>query len=500
MKVRSYTALLGLAVAFVAGACGGTPGSSTSGSTPAESTATAAPATSEASTAAATEATTTAAETAPAAESAATEAAPAVQKDGFESLGPIEMKVWTYDNQKPGLQNVIEELTANFMKKYPNVKMTLEFKDFNSLVSTVNRALASGKGPDITEGNQGYQIDAAQVKAKLIIPLDKYVEAYGWDKWWGEDTWQIFRWTEDGKTFGQGPKWGIAQTGQNVIMFVNKKKLTDLGYDAAKIPATFEEFDAFLADLKTKLPKDDPPFMFGNKEGYGTIHFIGGLQGAYGDAQPLRDWIYHVPGSTFETEQNIKALGKLAEWNKNGYFNKDFNALGYDQAAADFAKGKGVMFVGGNWETAIIKAGLGESATAINMPPGPSGKHVGVGATSGPWHISSKTKYPDVAAAWLDYIHDSDEAKALMFKYLQIPAVSDATPPAGDQFLADVTAAWQQVVADQGLTLYADWASPSMYETLAKNYQEVMAGKTTPEAAAKAIQADWAKFHAELQG
>ena len=38
-----------------------------------------------------------------------------------------------------------------------------------------------------------------------------------------------------------------------------------------------------------------------------------------------------------------------------------------------------------------------------------------------------------------------------------------------------------------------------MYDTLAKHFQEVMAGKTSPADAAKAIQADWAKFDAELQ-
>ena len=131
-----------------------------------------------------------------------------------------------------------------------------------------------------------------------------------------------------------------------------------------------------------------------------------------------------MPGSTFETPQNIQALTKLAEWGKNGYFNKDYNAVGYDQAAAEFAKGKGLFFVGGNWETAIIKKGLGADAGMINMPPGDSGKHVGVGATSGPWHISAKTKYPDVAAAWLNYIHSSPEAVDMMYKALQIPAIA----------------------------------------------------------------------------
>ena len=57
-----------------------------------------------------------------------------------------------------------------------------------------------------------------------------------------------------------------------------------------------------------KLPKNEPVIEFGNKEGYGTIHFFGGIQGAYGSAQPMRDWIYHVPGSTLRHAENIQAL------------------------------------------------------------------------------------------------------------------------------------------------------------------------------------------------
>jgi hypothetical protein len=38
-----------------------------------------------------------------------------------------------------------------------------------------------------------------------------------------------------------------------------------------------------------------------------------------------------------------------------------------------------------------------------------------------------------------------------------------------------------------------------MYNTLAKNFQEVMAGKTSPTAAMAAIQQDWSKFDAQLK-
>jgi raffinose/stachyose/melibiose transport system substrate-binding protein len=457
-----------VAVALTAAACGGTPGTSTTASTPT-----------------------------PATDTTSTAPVSGVKTDGFETLGPIELNVWSYDNQKPGLQNVIEDMTKNFEAKYPNVKINLKFLAFNDLVSTVNRALASDNGPDITEGNQGYQTDAVEVKAGLIIPLDPYVQAYGWDKWWGPDTWQIFQWTPDGKTFGQGPIWGIAQTGQNVVLYANTDKLAAAGIDLASL-TTFDQFDAALKTLKAKSP-NDPPIEFGNKEGYGTIHFLGGLQGAYGDAKPLRDWIYHAPGATYETDQNKQALTKLAEWSKGGIFNSDFNAIGYDDAAKAFAKGKGAFLYEGNWETAIVKAGLGDKAAVINMPPGASGKHVGIGATSGPWHISAKTKYPDVAAAWLNYIHSSPEAEASMFSFQQIPSVAGATAPTTDPFLGQVTTAWQQVVSDGGLALYTDWASPSMYDTLSKQYQLVMAGKVQPDAALKTIQADWTKFDGTLK-
>ena len=120
---------------------------------------------------------------------------------------------------------MLQQLSRDFEKSHPGVKINLVFKDFNSLVGTVPRALASGSGPDVTEGNQGYQTDAQLVKAKLILPLDKYVKKYRWDRLYAPSTWGMFRWTPDGKSFGKGPVWGIAQTGQNVVAFYNKQKL-----------------------------------------------------------------------------------------------------------------------------------------------------------------------------------------------------------------------------------------------------------------------------------
>ncbi len=192
----------------------------------------------------------------------------------------ITLTMWSYDNQDPGLQPVLQQLSKNFEKSHPGVKINIVFKDFNSLVGTVPRALASGSGPDVTEGNQGYQTDAQLVKAKLIIPLTKYVKKYRWDKLYAPSTWGMFRWTPDGKSFGKGPVWGIAQTGQNVVAFINKKKLVAAGINPNKMPTTFAAWEKMLAQLRAKLPADEPVIMAGNKEGYGFIHMFGGIWGA----------------------------------------------------------------------------------------------------------------------------------------------------------------------------------------------------------------------------
>ena len=63
------------------------------------------------------------------------------------------LTMWSYDNQDPGLEPVLKQLSKEFEQSHPGVKINLVFKDFNSLVGTVPRALASGSGPDVTEGN-----------------------------------------------------------------------------------------------------------------------------------------------------------------------------------------------------------------------------------------------------------------------------------------------------------------------------------------------------------
>jgi raffinose/stachyose/melibiose transport system substrate-binding protein len=425
-------------------------------------------------------------------------AASDVKTDGFDSLGPVTLRVISGEGSG-GPREALRNLTKQFEQQYPNVTVDLSFRDTASWFKQAKLVAASDNPPDVFAGNQGYQVDGELVKAGLIKPLDEYAKAYGWDKSYTPETLQQFMWTEDGQKFGEGKLWGVAQTGQSTGVFANMAKLREAGVDPASLK-TFDDFDAALAKLRATLPKDEPVIALGNKDQFGALHLWGMIQGAYTPAQDMRDWIFHKDGATFDTAGNLTSLKKLVEWAQKGYLGPgdSFNARNDPEAAAAFGKGEGAFMLGGNWNASIAKDGLGKDAAFFDMPPGDSGKAVAIGSASLPMHISAKTKNPDLAAAYLDAITGPSAAPALVDTQ-QVPAATDATAQPGDPLGKEVMQGWQKLVEDGGLTLFPDWSSPTMLQTMGQTFQEMLAGRMSPEEVIKRTQADWDEYHSELE-
>ena len=422
-----------------------------------------------------------------------------VKTEGFEDLGDVTLKVVSSEGSG-GPRDAIKELTSQFEAKYPNVTVDVQFRDFASWIKQARLAAAGDDPPDVFAGNQGYQLDGELVKAGLILPLDKYAEAYGWTDSFTPETLQQFSWTEDGSTFGEGNVYGVAQTGQSVGVFANKAKLDAAGVDPESLE-TFDDFQEALATLRESLPADEPVIALGNKDQYGAIHLWGGIQGAYTPAQDVRDWIFHADGATFDTEGNLQSLQVLKEWADNGYLGKgdSFNARNDSEAAAAFGKGEGAMMIGGNWNAATARDGLAEDAIFFNMPPGESGDAVAIGSASVPMHISSKAENPDLAAAYIDFITGPDAGQALV-DTAQVPAATDTDATPSDPLGEDVKAGWDGLVESGGLTLYPDWSSPTMLQTMGQTFQEMLEGRIPPEEVVSRTQEDWEEYHAELTG
>jgi raffinose/stachyose/melibiose transport system substrate-binding protein len=416
----------------------------------------------------------------------------------FAHYGNITLNVWSADNQDPGPEPVIKALAKSFQKRYPNVTVKLKFYGLTDYLKIIQLALNSGNAPDVAEGNQGFATDSLLVKAKLIRPLDQYVKQYHWNKYFPPGAIAQFKWTADGDTYGKGNVYGVAQFGQSTGIFYNKVALKKYGFNPNKMPTTFAGFEKLLAGLRAKVPASQPVAVIGNKSGYESMHSYGLVQGIFVPAVAVRNWIFHAPGAKYDMPANVKALGIYQQWFKKGYFGNDYNAVDENEAAAAFAKGKGVFYLGGNWQAQVIYAGLKNNVGFMNMPPGSSGKYVAVGATSLPWHVSAKTKYPDVGAAFINWLIASPGSAKLMYSQNQIPAILGAPAPPNNPYLASIAKGWQQLVRDNGLTLFPDWSTPSMFQFLGAQLQELMAGKTSPQSMAKAVQGNWDQFDKQI--
>lgn len=422
-----------------------------------------------------------------------------VKTDGFGDLGPATLTVVSGEGSG-GPRDAIKELTKQFEAKYPNVTVKVSFRDTASWFKQAKLVAAGDSPPDVFAGNQGYQVDGELVKAGLILPLDEYAKAYGWNESYTPETLQQFKWSKDGKTFGEGTLWGVAQSGQSTGVFANLAKLREAGVDPESLK-TFGDFDAALAKLRDTLPADEPVIALGNKDQYGAIHLWGMVQGAYTPAQDMRDWIFHADGATFDKPGNLKSLEKIKEWADKGYLGKgdSFNSRNDAEAAAAFGNGEGALMLGGNWNASIAKDGLGDDAGFFDMPPGESGKAVAIGSASLPMHISAKSKQPDLAAAYLDFITGPTAGQALVDTQ-QVPAATNGNAEPGDPLGKQVKAGWDTLVEDGGLTLYPDWSSPTMLQTMGQTFQEMLAGRMSPQDVIEKTQSDWDEYHQELEG
>src|SRR5688572_10347062 len=108
--------------------------------------------------------------------------------------------------------------------------------------------------------------------------------------------------------------------------------------------------------------------------------------------------------------------------------------------------------IGGNWNAATARDGLGEDAVFFNMPPGESGDAVAIGSASVPMHISAKAENPDLAAAYIYFITGPDAGQALV-DTAQVPAATDTTASPSDPLGEDVKAGWDGLVESGGLSL-----------------------------------------------
>src|SRR5262245_30046762 len=103
------------------------------------------------------------------------------------------------DQEVRGGQNsTMVALNKAFQKKYPNIKINRVAKSFTDLQKTLKLAASGPNPPDVVEANNGYSAMGPLVSAKLLLPLNKYANKYGWAKRYSLGVLRVNKFTADG--------------------------------------------------------------------------------------------------------------------------------------------------------------------------------------------------------------------------------------------------------------------------------------------------------------
>ena len=389
-------------------------------------------------------------------------------------LGDITLKMWADQAEEPLMESVVPA----FEEEYPNVTVDITYKSFDDLLATTVNAAASASPPDVFQGNIGYAVDGALVKANLVRSLDDVADVYGWTTGTGASTLGPAMWNEDGTTFGEGTLYGMSPISEVQGIYYNTAKLAALGITPPTTIADLED------DLEIAAAAGEQPIMLGNSDQYAGTHIFSDIAATTQDPEDIAAWIGGKPGSTFVTDGNEQAAETMTDWAEAGYFGAGYDGLSNGDAIAKFAGGDGVFFVGGSWNGATLTDGdFGFASLASG----------GVGATASPWHISSKSENAVAGIAFLAALHTPEVGQEILDGG-RLPVITDGvtgTSPLQTQTLDGLKA----TIAAGTQVGYYDWTATDMLTVMGGALQEVMSGRITSAEYAEKVQAAWAATH-----
>ena len=402
------------------------------------------------------------------------------------SSGKVTLTVWD-QNVDGGIAKAQKQLNSEFTRKYPNVTIKRVTRAFKDLKTTLKLALSSKTPPDVVQANQGYSDMGAFVKAGLIRNVDGFAKAYGWDSRYPSSLLDLNRFTSDGQTWHRGDLYGVSQTGELVGVFFNRSILNRLGISA---PKTIADLEAAMAKAESGGIK---PISYGSVEKFPGIHLYGVLQNALAGKKAVRNLAFST-GGKWTDSGSLKAAQTITDWVRKGYLDPSASGISTDAAAAEFGKGDSAFYISGTWQLDRLTSDLGDKAGFVALNGAGSPDPETMGGEGLAWAMTTGSKHPDVAGAYIDFITNAHAAQVLVDTD-NLPAVPpEGWSPKAGTLGADIAAQWKSVNASDGLTPYLDYTTPTFYDTLSNGAQDLLTGQKTAQQFADSLQADYTSF------
>lgn len=381
------------------------------------------------------------------------------------------------------------KLSDEFTKEFPNVTWKISQDQFTNLTNETPRLLASDTPPDLIR----LPTMSSLVKDGLLLNLDKYVTAFGWDKW--PASLLVQNRVSSTGVRGSGSLYAAGLNYSMTGVFYNKKLAAQIGMTTP--PATVADFEALLA--KAKAAGLQPIMQWNASASGGGLAFpLQNLMAAYGPTGPINDWIFDVKGATIDTPTNLTAAQHLQQWIAAGYFPKDVNSIEYADSNSRFVKGTGVFTFNGDWENADYDKNAPGNVGFFPFPSATAGGKLAAMSAPLTYGIAAKAKNADCAAFFLNWVATNATAR-------QIDVAVGGSNPGGPSDLPVPTSAAGSVTNDTlsggaqvskdsgGMDFIANSTGSIFAQGWTPELQKMVGGKETADGLLKAVQAEYVK-------
>jgi ABC-type glycerol-3-phosphate transport system substrate-binding protein len=374
-----------------------------------------------------------------------------------------------------------QRLADEFTRQHPNITFNIRRDQFQVITENGPRVMAGDTAPDLIRLPQ----IVGPANDGLLLNLDPYYAAYGWDTW-SQSLLDQMRVSAEG-TRGSGPLYGLG-LGYNVTgVFYNKAQAAEIGMTTP--PTTIAEFEALLAAAKEAGLL---PIMQFND--IGGVNFpYQALINQFEDPALIADWIYQKPGASFVTPGTTQAAEYIARWAAEGYFPADVNSIDYTSMMGRFTAGEGVFMFNGDWESANLNNAMADNVGFFLFPGDEAGDPFVAMSAPGTYVIPARAQHPDEIVYFLNWAHTNEEARRIIVETTGAspggPADLPIPPVPAESVTAQTLEATNTLARDGVAIDFIANATPGIYAgAFRPELQLLVAGQNTPENFVQTIQ------------
>ncbi len=395
------------------------------------------------------------------------------------------LKVWWYESPGSAYQIAWNQAVSDFKKAHPGVAVQFSLKSFNQMQQSASMILNSSNVPDVMEYNKGNATTGLLSKEGLLTNLTPEATRYGWDKLLNSNLQVTAKYDARG-VMGSGDWYGVSDYAEYLMVYYNKSMFSRYG---VAVPTTFAQFTAAM----DKFVKAGITPLANAGNDYAAMQYLYELELSKATPQDVSNYERYTGPVDFHNAAWTYAASTFQSWVQKGYIAKNSVGLTATQMGNDFETGKSPMMVSGSWWAGTFVNDIKNFQWGMFLWPGNT---LDPGSGGNLFVVPAHAADKQLA---YDFINDTlqPDVEKLLANNGAVP-VSASTTGVTNPLNVQLIQNFQTLANTGGLAYYPDWPTPSFYNTLLAQTQNLMNG-TNPSSVLSTLQTTYDQYATPLR-